>query len=141
MRSFSWSLVVVLLVPIVSLAEDKNSLPGKAQWDLRAFGTLFKVAETRYDAQANQVTWILELKDDARTRDLIRDLDEHVFQLSFEDADQKQLAVMQMRSSKFKGIPTNEKTTKHGTKLELTIEVPGVLEKSQQVTLSRVRGQ
>jgi hypothetical protein len=141
MRSLSWSLVMIVLVPSVALAEDKNSLPGKAQWDLRAFGTLFKVAETKYDPQANQVTWILELKDDVRTRDLIRDLDEHVFQLSFEDADQKQLAVMQMRSSKFKGIPTNEKITKRGTKLELSIDIPGALDKTQQVTLSRVRGQ
>ncbi len=141
MRSLSRSLVMVVVVSCSALAEDKNSLPGKAQWDLRAFATLFKVAETKYDSQNNQVTWILELKDDARTRDLIRDLDEHAFQLSFEDGDQKQLAVMQMRSSKFKGIPTNDKTTKRGTKLELTIEVPGVLDKTQQVTLSRVRGQ
>ena len=140
MRSLSLLSVLILFSPLALSADDK--LPGKAQWDLRAFNTLFKVLDTRYDAQTGQVTWTLELKDDARTLDFIHDLDkDRVFQLSFEDEDQKQLAIMQMRSSKFKGIPTNEKTIKHGTKLELTVELPNVLEKTRQVTLSRVRGQ
>jgi hypothetical protein len=134
--------VIMLLAPLTLLADDKNPLPGKAQWDLRAFNTLFKVAETKYDADTSQLTWVLELKEETRTLDLIRDLDkDRVFQLVFTDEDQKELAIIQMRSSKFTGIPKGEKLTKRGTKLELIVEVPNVLEKTRQVTLSRVRGQ
>jgi hypothetical protein len=134
------SLILLLFLSSPALADDKNSLPGKAEWDLRAFGTLFKVDETRYDADTGKLTWVLELKDEVRTSELIRDLDkDRIFQLTFADADTKELAIMQMRSSKFKGIPAGEKFTKRGTKLELTIDVPNVMDKAAQVTLSRVR--
>src|SRR5438477_6465787 len=129
-RYWSW-LCLLLLTTLPALADDKNPLPGKAEWDLRAFGTLFKVAETRYDADTGQLTWVLELKDEVRTSDLIRDLDkDRIFQLIFTDADKKELAITQMRSSKFKGIPVNEKFTKRGTKLELTIDVPNVMDET-----------
>jgi hypothetical protein len=122
--------------------DDRNPLPGKAEWDLRAFGTLFKVADTQFDSQKNQLTWTLELKDDVRTVELLRDLDkDRVFQLVFADADMKELAIMQMRSAKFDGISSNEKFLKRGTRLKLTIDLPGVLEKTAKVTLTRVRGQ
>ena len=140
MRFLAVFALIILLHPHTIRADEKSPLPGKAQWDLRAFGTLFKVADTQFDAQTNQVTWTLEMKDDVRTSELIRDLDkDRVFQLTFLDDDQKELAIIQMRSSKFKGISSSEKVTKRGTKLELTVEIPGVAEKAKQVTLTRVR--
>ena len=140
MRFYWFTAVLLSLAPAAVHADD--NLPGKAEWDLRAFGTLFKITETHYDAKSSQLTWMLELKDDVRTSELLRGLDKDgIFQLSFTDADKKELALVQMRSSKFKGIPASEKVTKRGTKLELTVQLPDVLEKASQVTLSRVRGQ
>ncbi len=142
MKTLLLSLPVLLFASPWAFADDKSPVPGKAEWDLRAFGTLFKVADTQYDAQKGTLTWTLELKDDIRTADLVRDLDkDRVFQLVFADEDMKELAIIQMRASKFKGIPLSDKITKRGTKLDLTIEIPNVLEKTKQVTLSRVRGQ
>jgi hypothetical protein len=137
----SWiSFIIVLAVATTNFADDKGQLPGKAPWDLAAFSNLFKVADTQFDPQTNQVTWVLELKNEVRTSELVRELDDRVFQLSFIDDEGKELAVVQMRSAKFKGIPTTEKLTKRGTKLDLTITVPDVLEKTKQVRLSRVKG-
>src|SRR5947209_6062097 len=111
------SVIFILAGQAFIAADDKTSLPGKASWDLAAFGTIFKVAETRYDEETKQVTWVLELKNEVRTADLVRDLDERVYQLTFTDEDGKELAITQMRASKFKGIPTGEKFAKRGTKL------------------------
>jgi hypothetical protein len=135
-------ILIVLFAVVPAPAADKTPVPGKAEWDLRAFNSQFTLADTIYDADKKQLTWVLEVKDDVRTVDLVRDLSkDRPFQLVFTNDDNKELAIMGLGIAKFKGIPTGEKLTRKGTKLELTFDMPNVLDKTAKVTLSRVKGQ
>jgi hypothetical protein len=118
-------------------ADKKSPLPGKARWDLRALTSAFNVIDTQYDDKAQEVKWVVEIKETVRTADFIRDLDrERPFTFSFLDPDMNELAQVKIDSTKIQGIP-KDKLTKKGTRLDLVLELPEVLNKARVVTVRR----
>ncbi len=139
--------VVLLLTLVVSAApaadpkkDAKNPLPGKATWDVRAFNVVFKVLDTTYDEKRKEVKWVLETKEAGRTLEFVRMLDkDRPFTFVFQDKDGGALATVQLGSDKFQGIP-KERVMPKGTKLEVVLEVPDVLDKAKTVVLRRGAG-
>jgi hypothetical protein len=134
---------VAMLLAITAVAgaqtrKPTSPVPGdKSTWDLNAFNTSFVVAETTYDAKAKEVRWSLETKDAYRTSDLTRDLDrDRPFTFVFLDEEGKDLASIRLTSADFQGIP-KERVMKKRTQLNLTLEVPAVLERTVKVELRR----
>jgi hypothetical protein len=118
-------------------ADKKSPLPGKAKWDLRALTTAFNLIDTQYDEKAQEVKWVVEVKETVRTADFVRDLDrERPFTFSFLDAEMNEIAQVQLDATKFQGIP-KEKLTKKGTRLDVILELPEVLNKTRVVTVRR----
>jgi hypothetical protein len=147
MRTRCCAAACLLLTLAVGLAaagdkkDPKSPLPGKATWDTRAMGKYFDVVETKYDADSREVRWSLQTRDTYRTIDLVRDLSkDHPFVFVFRDADGNELATVRVSIDNFQGIP-KEKVTPKGTAVELTLEVPDVLEKARTVTLRRGTGE
>jgi hypothetical protein len=133
--------VGALAAPAGDKKDPKSPLPGKATWDTRALGKYFDVVETKYDADTREVHWSLETRDAYRTIDLVRDLSkDHPFVFVFKDADGNELATVRITIDKFQGIP-KEKVTPKGTAVDLTLEVPDVLDKAKTVTLKRGTGE
>jgi hypothetical protein len=135
-------LVLVLLAAAAAAGPKKDAkspLPGKASWDLRAFNVAFRVTDTGYDADKNRVTWALETKEAVRTSDLQKELNDKPFVFTFYDADMSELATVRIDAAGVKGIP-RERVTPAGTRLEVTLDVPAVLDKAKQVVLRRGGG-
>src|SRR5262249_43566627 len=120
--------------------DDKSTLPGKAKWDLRAFNVAFRVVETAYDADKMRVTWVLQTKEAARTSDFQKELRDQPFVFTFYDADMNELATVSIDPSQVKGVP-NDRVMKEGTRLELVLDVPDVVDKAKKVVLRRGAGQ
>jgi hypothetical protein len=117
--------------------DKKSPLPGTARWDLRALTSAFNVIDTQYDEKAREVKWVVEVKETVRTADFVRDLDrERPFTFSFLDAEMNELAQVQIDSTKIQGIP-KDKLTKKGTRLDVVLELPEVLNKTRVVTVRR----
>jgi hypothetical protein len=118
-------------------ADKKSPLPGNAKWDLRALTTAFNVIDTQYDEKAQEVKWVVEIRETVRTADFVRELDkERPFTFTFLDADMNEIAQVQLNSTKFQGIP-KDKLTKKGTRLDVLLELPDVLNKTRAVTVRR----
>jgi hypothetical protein len=137
----AFSLLILLLLAAAAAASEpkkdgKTALPGKATWDVRAFNVAFKVVETAYDAGKNQVTWVLETKEGARTSDFRNELRTKPYVLTFYDADMEELATVRLDDTQFKGIP-NERSMERGTRLEVVVDVADVLSKTKKVVLRR----
>jgi len=99
--------------------------------------TAFNVIDTQYDEKAKEVKWVVETKETARTADFVRDLDrERPFTFYFLDAEMNELAQVQLDLTKFQGIP-KDKIIKKGTRLDVVLELPEVLNKARAVTVRR----
>jgi hypothetical protein len=138
-------LVFAIVVPILvvsargqeSKKKDKSPLPGPATWDVKALDKLFRVTKTKYDKEASEVKWTLELKAGTRRFDFLREIDrDKPFVFVFKDKENGELATVRIDSKDFKGIPEG-KAIKEGTRLELTLKVPDVLPKAKTVVLQR----
>jgi hypothetical protein len=117
--------------------KDQASLPGKATWDVRAFAVTFRVVETRYDPDRKQATWVLQTKDGVRTADFQREVDrEKPFVFKFLDADMEELASVRIGTEQFRGIP-RDRVMPRGTRLEVVLDVPDVMDKTKKVVLQR----
>jgi hypothetical protein len=117
--------------------KDKSPLPGPATWDVKAFDKLFRVVATEYDKGTKKVKWTLELKAGARRFDFLREIDrDKPFVFVFYDNDNEDLATIRLEAKDFKGIPEG-KVIKEGTRLEVTLKMPGALAKSKKVVLQR----
>jgi hypothetical protein len=143
-RTVAAVLLVLLAVAGAGRAGDRKkdvvNLPGKATWDLRAFGISFRVVSTNYDAETKQVTWVLETKEGVRTGDFVRELDrDRPYVFKFLDADMEELATVRLGTEQFKGIP-KDRIMKPGTRLEVVLDVPDVIGKTSRVVLQRGKG-
>jgi hypothetical protein len=117
--------------------DKKSPLPGKAKWDLRALTTAFNVIDTQYDEKNQEVKWVVETKETARTADFVRDLDhDRPFTFTFLDGEMNELAQVQLDSTKFQGIP-KDKLMKKGTRLDVVLELPEAVNKARAVTVRR----
>jgi hypothetical protein len=106
-------------------------------WDTRAFNLLFKVVETTYDAQTNEVRWTLETKDHYRATDFGREIDkDRPFVLGFLAEDGEEVATIRLVLADFKGIP-KEKVIPKGARLEVGVELPKAFDKTKSVVLRR----
>jgi hypothetical protein len=135
-------LLALLVCAAAGRAADRTAvkLPGKATWDLRAFGISFRVISTKYDPDTKQVTWVLETKEGMRTADFERELNrERPYVFKFLDADMEELATVRLGTEQFKGIP-RDRVMKQGTRLEAVLEVPDAIDKTVRVVLGRGRG-
>jgi hypothetical protein len=140
MRS-ALSLLVLLLLAAAAPSQEpkkdsKSPLPGKATWDLRAFNVTFRVVDTAYNPDRNQVTWVLETKEGMRTSDFLNELRTKPYVLTFYDADMDELATVRLDAAAFKGIPS-DKIMDKGTRLEVAVDVSDVLAKTKRVVLKR----
>jgi hypothetical protein len=140
------ALLAVLAAPGPGRAADERkkdetaSLPGKAAWNVRAFDVSFRVLDTRYDPDRKQVTWVLQTRDGVRTSDFQREIDrEKPFVFKFLDADMDELASVRLTSENFRGIP-RDRLMPRGTRLEVVLDVPNVLESTRKVVLQRGSG-
>jgi hypothetical protein len=121
-------------------AEEKSGLPATAAWELRPFNVLFRVVRTNCDAEKKQVRWTLELRDGMRTSDFVRSIDrEQPFAFTFLDADDNELAVVQLAAADFRGIP-RDRVMKEGTRLEVILDLPRAWPKTRRVVLRRGKG-
>jgi hypothetical protein len=116
---------------------DKSPLPGDAEWELKAFNSLFRVVRTEHDAGTNQVKWLVETRDGYRTSDFLTELARHPFVFHFLDGD-NELATVQLSKEDFRGIP-GERVMRAGTRLTITLDLPRALPKTKKVVLSRGR--
>ena len=116
---------------------EKSPLPGDAEWELKAFNSLFRVVRTEQDSEANQVKWQVETRDGYRTSDFLRELSRNPFTFHFLDGD-NELATVQLSKDDFRGIP-GERVMKAGTRLTITLDLPRALPKAKKVVLRRGR--
>jgi hypothetical protein len=133
---------LVLACPAPSLrgqAEEKGGLPATADWELRPFNVLFRVVRTAFDAEKKKVGWTLETKEGLRTGDFVRALDREPFAFTFLDGDDHELAVVQLGSADFRGIP-RDRVMKEGTRLEVVLDLPRTWPKTRKVVLRRGKG-
>jgi hypothetical protein len=143
-----WLLVLALFLTLLAggmaaglradeKTDKKSPLPGKARWDLQALTTAFNVIDTQYDAKEQEVKWVVETKETVRTADFVRELDrDRPFTFYFLDAEMNELAQVQLDATKFAGIP-KDKLMKKGTHLDITLELPEVLNKTRAVMVRR----
>ena len=145
MRSvFCMSSVVVLTLSLSGSASawqdkksEKSPLPGDAEWELKAFNSLFRVVRTEHDADTKQVKWLVETRDGHRTSDFVRELSRNPFTFHFLDGD-NEVATVQLSKDDFRGIPS-ERVMKAGTRLTITLDLPRALPKAKKVVLRRGR--
>jgi hypothetical protein len=117
--------------------DETGPLPGKATWDVRAFAVSFRVVETRYDPDRRQVTWVLETREGKRTGDFQREVDrEKPYVFKFLDADMDELAAVRIGTEQFRGIP-RDRVMPRGTRLEVVLDVPDVMDRTKKVVLQR----
>jgi hypothetical protein len=141
-RSWLNSLVFVLILAGSAAAFDdkkgeKSPLPGDAEWELKAFNSLFRVVRTEHDAGANQVKWLVETRDGYRTSDFLTELARNPFVFHFLDGD-NEVATVQLSKDDFRGIP-GERVMKAGTRLTIILDLPRALPKAKKVVLRRGR--
>ncbi len=134
-------LALVCLAPVrETRAEEKSGLPASAEWELRPFLVLFRVARTDHDAEKKQVRWTLETRDGMRTSDFVRTIDrEQPFTFTFLDEEGNELAVVQLGAADFRGIP-RDRIMKEGTRLEVVLDLPRAWPKTKKVVLRRGKG-
>jgi hypothetical protein len=129
--------LLALAAPALPAAADKKSpLPGKATWDLKPLQRAFRVVATAYDAGQRQVKWTVTLREGVRTTDFVRALRKKPFTFTFLDRADNELAIIQLQSANFRGIP-EERTMKEGTRLEVILTVPKSMDRVTKVTLMR----
>ena len=86
------------------------------------------------------MTWVLETKEGARTADFEREVDrDRPYVFKFLDAEMDELATVRLGTAQFKGIP-KDRTMPRGTRLEVVLDVPDVMDKTSRVVLQRGRG-
>ncbi|HWG41459.1 MAG TPA: hypothetical protein VN688_01650 [Gemmataceae bacterium] len=136
----SASFVLLLLLGKATALDDKkdskNPLPGNAEWELKAFNSLFRVLKTDYDAATKQVKWTVETRAGHRTADFLRDIARKPFTFRFLDGDKNELATVQLSKADFQGVP-NARVMKEGTRLTITLEVPKAMPRTKKVLLQR----
>ncbi len=139
------SLLTALLVTLVSLAnatavedkkDDKSSLPVNAEWELKAFHSLFRVVKTDYDNSTKQVKWTVETREGQRTSNFLSAMARKPFTFHFLDGNGKELATVQLNKDDFEGVP-KARLMKERTRLTITLDVPKAMSRTKKVLLQR----
>jgi len=98
--------------------------------------SLFRVVTTEYDGEARKIKWTVETRDGHRTMDFVGDITRRPFTFRFLDGDGKELAIIQLTKSDFRGLPS-ERVMRPRTRLTITLDVPRAMPRTKKVVLQR----